>query len=94
MENQISKAEQLLKEGKNSEAQAAVLTVKQYLNSEVPYMIEGYMAGAKTILIEAKMLGKDISRAIGLVKEAKSAVERKDIVSAVEYLTAFKKDTS
>ena len=34
-------------------------------------------------------MGKDISHLVGLIKEAKVALERKDNIQALEYLAEF-----
>ncbi|MCK4717432.1 MAG: hypothetical protein KAT70_02090, partial [Thermoplasmata archaeon] len=92
IDKMVEKASVLVKEGKHKEAEPYIRNVQGFINSEIPGMVAEFMAGAKSLLIESKMLGKDITKAIGLVKEAKVAAKKEDYSQALEYLAAFRKE--
>lgn len=94
MDEVAAKASQLLKQGMVKEAEPFMRSIQDYMDSSLPAMVADYVSNSKSILIESKMLGKDITKAIGLIKEAKTAAQRGDYPQCLEYLVAFKKDTS
>jgi len=90
--NSIETAKSEEAAGKKNEAMAHLQEARKAILSTLPGDLKQKMAAMKKPMLEAKMLGLDISNAINLIKATNAAMKRQDYMTVLRNLAQVQKE--
>jgi len=91
-EGLVQQAASALNSGDASGAATALASAKATFDQNGPGLLRHELGKSKPLLLEAKMVGANITKPVSMIKEANIAIKRKDFFSAVRHLKRFREE--